>query len=121
MVNNSNTPKTFGKGKKIACATSAFEEHTAVYEDKFNLISSETCTQSPNTHDPLAVLCNQMAYLPPEQFHQATPLLFEYSDILSLSNAKIGRANVARFELDLAHDVPISTPLHRVPLHKQRC
>ena len=51
IVNNSDTPKTFGKGTKVACATSAFEEHTAVYEDTVNLISSETCTESPNTQD----------------------------------------------------------------------
>ena len=42
-----------------------------------------------------------------------------YSDIFSLSNAKIGRTNGARFDFDLAHDVPIFTPLRRVPLHKQ--
>ena len=87
IVSNSNTPKTFGKGTKIDCATSAFEEHTAVYEDAVNLISSETCTHPPNTRDPLAVLCDQVAHLPPEQFRQAKQLLLEYSDILSLSNA----------------------------------
>ena len=111
IVNNSSTPKTVGKGTKIACATIAFEEHMAVYEDTVNLISSDNCTQPPNTQDPLSVLCNQMTHLPPEQLHQVKQLLSEYSDIFSLSNAKIGRTNVARFDFDVAHDVPISTPL----------
>ena len=119
IVNNSSAPKTLGKGTKIACATSAFEEHEAVFQDTVNLISYDVRTQTPGTKDPLETLHNQMSHLSPEQLHQAKQLLSDFSDIFSVSNTKIGRANVARFDFELENEVPISTPLRRVPLHKQ--
>ena len=43
----------------------------------------------------------------------------EFSDVFSLSNTKIGNTNVTEFDFDLAHSIPISMPLRRVPLHQQ--
>eukprot|EP00794_Sanderia_malayensis_P017141 gene17141-18861_t len=60
-----------------------------------------------------------MQHLSPPQLHQATQLLTEFRDVFSLSNSKIGRANVPPFDVQLEHTTPNSTPLHRVPLHQQ--
>ena len=67
----------------------------------------------------MAHLTSQMTHLPPSQFHAAKTLLAEFSDIFSLSNTKIGKAKVTKFDFDLVHSTPISMPLRRVPLHQQ--
>ncbi len=60
-----------------------------------------------------------MQHLSPPQLQQATQLLAEFRDVFSLSNSKIGRANVTPFDVQRQHGTPISTPLRRVPLHQQ--
>ena len=59
-----------------------------------------------------------MQHLSPPQRQQATQLLTEFQDVFTLSNSKIGRANVIPFDVQLVHSTPISTPLRRVPLHQ---
>ena len=114
VINNSPVSKTIGKGTKIANGTCAFEEITS--KDNINLISPSSA-QPPQ--DCVAALTSKMQNLSPPQFKQATQLLTEFRDVFSLSNSKIGRANVPPFDVQLEHSRPISTPLRRVPLHQQ--
>ena len=122
IVNCSTVSKTIGKGTKVALGTYDFEEFSALPKDAINLLSSPNAKQQqtiPQSSDPLTILTSKMTHLPPSQFHEAKTLLNEFSDIFSLSNTKIGKAAVTEFDFDLAHSIPISMPLRRVPLHQQ--
>ena len=48
-----------------------------------------------------------MQHLSHPQRQQATQLLTEFQDVFSLSNSKIGRANVTPFDVQLVHSMPI--------------
>ena len=116
VINNSPVSKTIGKGTKIANRTCAFEEITSESKDNINLISPSS--ENP-PQDCIDALTSKMQNLSPPQLQQATQLLTEFRDVFSLSNSKIGRANVTQFDVQLEHSTPISTPLRRVPLHQQ--
>ena len=117
ISNHSITPKTIGKGTKLATGTCAFEEITSTSLDTVNFVSPSLCQQSPQSC--IDVLTSKMQHLSPPQRQQATQLLTDFQDVFSLSNSKIGRAHVTPFDVQLEHSTPISTPLRRVPLHQQ--
>ena len=117
ISNHSITPKTIGKGTKLATGTCAFEEITCQSLDNVNFVTSSISQQSPQSC--IHVLTSKMQHLSHPQQQQATQLLTEFQDVFSLSNSKIGRANVTPFDVQLVHSTPISTPLRRVPRHQQ--
>ena len=86
------------------------------------MLTSPDSTQIPSLSqesDPVTHLTSQMTHLPPSQLHAAKTLLVEFSDILSFSNTKFGKAKVTEFNFDQIHSIPISMPLWRVLLHQQ--
>ncbi len=122
LVNNSDVSKTIGKGTKVALGTYNFDEFSPLPQETINLIFSTDAKQLPlyaRDSDPVPLLTTQMTHLPPFQFNEAKALLTEFADIFSLSNTKIGKANVTEFNFDLTRTTPISMPLRRVPLHQQ--
>ena len=58
-------------------------------------------------------------HLSNEEFEQFKSLLIEFQDVFSVSNTKIGLANNSEFHINTETISPISTPLRRVPLHKE--
>ena len=115
VINNSPVSKTIGKGTEIANGTCAFEEITTESKDNINLISPSSA-QPPR--DCIDALTSKMQNLSPPQLQQATQLQTEFREVFSLSNSKIGRANVPPFYVQLEYSTPISIPLRRVPLHQ---
>ena len=107
ISNHSITPKTIGKGTKVATGLCAFEEITCEYLDNVNIVTPSIFQQS--SQSCIDILTSKI-HLSPPQRQQATQLLTEFQDVFSLSNSKIGRANVTPFDVQLAHSTPISTP-----------
>ena len=66
-------------------------------------------------------MCKRETYkhLSDEEFIQIKSLLIEFKDLFSVSNTTIGRANNSEFHINTDAIHPISTPLRRVPLHKE--
>ncbi len=122
IANNSNSPKTVGKGTAVTVETCAFEEFPCMSSDNVNAANATTNHPPPtssNTLNPIDILTAHMTHLPPPQRRQATQLLTEFREIFSLSNTTIGQARVSPFDFALKHDNPISTSLRCVPLHQQ--
>jgi len=105
ISNHSITPKTIGKGTTLATGTCAFEEITCESLDNINFVTSSISQQSPQSC--IDVLTSKMQHLSHQQRQQATQLLTEFQDVFSLSNSKIGRANVTPFDVQLVHSMPI--------------
>ena len=116
IKNTSSRERTVGKGTKIAQSSEDFIEHTGNIEGNVNLISpASSCV------DPVEIMCKRENYshLSDEQFSKLKSLLIRYQDIFSVSNDKIGHANNAEFHINTDNIYPVSTPLRRVPLHKE--
>ena len=113
IVNSSTTPKTIGKGTKVALGTYDFDEFSAFPKESINLLFSPDPLSIHS--DTVNVLIPYISHLCPSQFHEARNLLNEFSDIFSLSNTKIAKTTVTEF--DLGNWAPISMPLRKVPLH----
>ena len=64
-------------------------------------------------------MCSEMSHLSKEQFTEAKEIFENYQEVFTVSNTKIGRTNCMNFHINTDHMSPISTPLHRVPLHQQ--
>ena len=46
-------------------------------------------------------------------------LIYEYQDIFSVSNDKIGAAKVTKFDIDASKTPPVAVPLRRIPIHQR--
>ena len=66
--------------------------------------------------DPIELLCNKMTNLTVSEVAMARALLSEFRDIFSVSNEKIGRTNVVKFDVSDTVE-PFTVPLRRVPMH----
>ena len=66
-------------------------------------------------------MCKRENYkhLSDEEFLEVKSLLIEFKDLFSVSNTTIGRTNNSEFHINTDNIHPISTPLRRVPLHKE--
>ena len=113
VVNNSSTPRTIGKGSRLGSCSNAFIEHTVIS-------GTLLLTQDVSTpEDPVKILCSRMTHLPQQEYDEVKEVSETYRDIFAVSNSKIGRTSIMQFDIDTNHTFPVSTPLHRVPLHQQ--
>ena len=115
VVNASSEQRTIGKGTNIAQSAEDFVEYNSGKES-VNTISSD------DLHiDPIDIMCKREDYrhLSNQRFLQLKDLLTKFQNVFSVFNDKIGRANNAEFHINTNNVRPISTPLRRVPLHKE--
>ena len=68
---------------------------------------------------PIEILCSRETHLPQQEYDEAKEMLETCCDIFAVSNSKTGRTNIMQFDIDTDHTFPVSTPLRRVPLHRQ--
>ena len=108
--------RTIGKGTKIA---QCYPDYVEISDrgGEFEVINSV----SNSNMDPVKFMCKRENYshLSNEEFEKLRLLLVRFQDVFSVSNEKIGRANNSEFHINVDAIQPISTPLRRVPLHKE--
>ena len=102
MYNFSPTPKTIGKGVKIANGSCEYVEYDISDDiENVNVVADV---------DPFEVLCST------HELAEARSLLHEFKDVFSVSNNKIGCTNVIQFDVEVNTE-PVSVPLHCIPCH----
>ena len=84
VYNSSSTPKTIGKGVKLAHCSINFEEFELENNISLNLI----------TTDHIEIMCSKITDLAPKQLSEARSLLSEFKDVFSVSNGIIGRTDI---------------------------
>ena len=115
ITNASIQVRSIGKAIKLAnCTTDYLAYEIGGYK-------TEGVNHIEQTNDPIDILCapKNLGHLTESEFSQATALLSDYKDLFGISNSSIGRTNITEFDIDTPHIDPVSTPLRRVPLHKE--
>ena len=112
ITNTSNQRRTVGKGVKIAYCYNDFDEFD---------VDEQISVSSIGVSDPIDILCSpeRFGHLSASEKNEARELLTEFRDIFSVSNDVVGRAKHCEFDINTSQIPPISTPLRRVPLHKE--
>lgn len=113
ITNMSKQRRTVGKGVKIAYCYNDFDEFD---------VDGHISVSSIGTTDPIDILCSpeRFDHLSVSEQKEARELLTEFRDIFSVSNDVVGRATHCEFDINTNQVPPISTPLRRVPLHKEK-
>ena len=115
ITNASTQVRSIGKAIKLANSTTDYLAYeTGGYE-------TEGVNHIEQTSDPIDILCapKNSGHLTESEFSQAKALLTDYKDLFSISSSTIGRTNITEFDIDTSRIDPVSTPLRRVPLHKE--